>query len=389
MNESILDKVIATQGQSSQSDSMWSDFLALFSTILSTKERSMICMRFGIEGHEEKTLEQIGEVYHLTRERVRQIVKHSIKSLQQSLLNEEAYGRVVRAVVVQLERVGGLITHDRMVNGLVHESNYQPLALFTIQELGVEGVERVEEHPRFRRCWKLSRVSFDSFEKLSELIEASLASGPKSEDELYELFHTREEFRYIVSLSLDQGAEREIFKNILELSKRINGNVMGLWGLSDDPLVTPRRVGDKIFLILKQHGKPMHFRDITEAINKMKFDGKRAYLPTIHNELILDTRFVLVGRGTYALTEWGYVRGVVADVIEQLLKERGPLTREEIEQGVMRQRIVKPGTIYLSLMNKKRFMKDKETGKYDLVSKGTETISVLPGIGKAADPASD
>lgn len=123
----------------------------------------------------------------------------------------------------------------------------------------------------------------------------------------------------------------------------------------------------------------MHFRDITTAINDTQFDHKRAYLPTIHNELILDPRFVLVGRGMYALTEWGYVRGVVADVIEQVLRTHGPLTRAEVEAEVLKQRIVKPGTIYLSLTNKKRFLKNKQDGRYYLVqqkegAKGIENV---------------
>lgn len=389
MSESILDKVLATQGQSAQFDVIWTDFLQLFFKFVSEKERSMLFMRFGIEGHPEKTLEEIGDVYHLTRERVRQIIKHGIKTMKTSIQNDEVFLNVSRRVVHELELVGGMMEHEQLVSLISKETHRRSLALFLLEEIGVEGLDPVGAGIGLKRAWKLTRIATDSFVACLRALEVVLSSGPMSESDLFEQFRTREEFRYLVSLALDPDREQELFHNVLTLSETLHGNVMGLWGVVSDPLVTPKRVGDKIYLVLKQSGHPLHFREITEAINKMKFDSKRAYLPTIHNELILDPRFVLVGRGTYALVEWGYVRGVVADVIEDLMRTRGPLTREEIEEGVLKQRMVKPGTIYLSLMNKKRFVKDKETGKYDLVSKGTETTPVLPGIGKAADPASD
>ena len=57
---------------------------------------------------------------------------------------------------------------------------------------------------------------------------------------------------------------------------------------------------------MRKHGSPMHFREATEAIAKTF--GKKVNDATCHNELIKDSRFVLVGRGLYALTEWGYKR---------------------------------------------------------------------------------
>ena len=85
---------------------------------------------------------------------------------------------------------------------------------------------------------------------------------------------------------------------------------------------------------------------------------------TVHNELIKDPRFVLVGRGLYALKEWGYEEGQVKDVILKILKEaRKPLPKEEILAGVLKQRMVKENTVLLNLNNKKYFLKTPE-GKY-------------------------
>ena len=107
----------------------------------------------------------------------------------------------------------------------------------------------------------------------------------------------------------------------------------------------------------------MHFVDIAKAINETKFDEKIAYPPTVHNELILDEKYVLVGRGIYALREWGYEPGNVADVIKQYLQDSGPKTKDEIIDYVLSKRNVKRSTVYLSLMNNDNIQKT-DNGKY-------------------------
>jgi len=87
---------------------------------------------------------------------------------------------------------------------------------------------------------------------------------------------------------------------------------------------------------------------------------------TCHNELIKDKRFVLVGRGIYALAEWGYKTGVVKDVIRDLLKKNGPMKKEDIVEQVMKERYLKKNTILVNLQNNKYFKKNKN-GEYTLI----------------------
>ncbi len=130
------------------------------------------------------------------------------------------------------------------------------------------------------------------------------------------------------------------------------------WGLSAWPEITPRGVKDKAYLVTKKHGEPLHFREIAEKINETKFDHKTAYPQTVHNELIKDGRFVLVGRGIYALKEWGYNPGTVLEVIKTILKKNGgTMTRDDIMKEVMKKRKVRRNTIVLNLQNSKYFEK--------------------------------
>ena len=107
----------------------------------------------------------------------------------------------------------------------------------------------------------------------------------------------------------------------------------------------------------------MHFTEVAKKISETF--GKKAHVATCHNELIKDDRFVLVGRGLYVLSEWGYTGGVVKDVIHHVLEKSGPLTKQDIVDKVMKERYVKENTILVNLQNAKYFKKDKD-GKYSI-----------------------
>jgi hypothetical protein len=46
----------------------------------------------------------------------------------------------------------------------------------------------------------------------------------------------------------------------------------------------------------------MHFKEVAKSISEVF--NKKTHVATTHNELIKDDRFILVGRGIYALKEW-------------------------------------------------------------------------------------
>jgi hypothetical protein len=79
----------------------------------------------------------------------------------------------------------------------------------------------------------------------------------------------------------------------------------------------------------------------------------------VHNELIKDSRFVLIGRGIYAMREWGYQEGTIKNVIKDILsKSEKPLGKEEILEKVMKIRKVKKATVMINLNNKREFAKN-------------------------------
>ena len=161
--------------------------------------------------------------------------------------------------------------------------------------------------------------------------------------------------------------KHKILYSILRAVKKIEQNKFGDWGIHNWREIKPKTINDKIYLIFKSHKKPMHFVEIADRINKIGFDAKKANPATVHNELILDGKYVLVGRGLYGLKEWGYKNGTVVNVIEEIFNEseKELLTRDEIVEKVLAKRMVKKATIILALMNKDKFA--KEDGKYRLI----------------------
>ena len=119
-------------------------------------------------------------------------------------------------------------------------------------------------------------------------------------------------------------------------------------------------------MVIRQSGKPQHFSQIAKLINTAKFDAKKVNVQTVHNELIKDDRFVLVGRGLYALSEWGYKSGTVKDVLVDILRTHGkPLPRVDLIAKVMDVRMVKENTILLNLQDGATFSRN-EDGHYHL-----------------------
>jgi hypothetical protein len=157
-----------------------------------------------------------------------------------------------------------------------------------------------------------------------------------------------------------------LIKGALRVSARLGMDNKGGWGLVSWPLIVPRRIRDKVFLILEEAGKPLHFEDITKLIGQKFTNDRKVLSRTVHNELISDERFVLVGRGIYALSAWGYAPGVVSDVVKEVLQQAGhPMKIGDIVEEVLKRRQVKRNTIIANLQNRALFTKVAKA-TYDL-----------------------
>jgi len=378
---SILDKIIESQERQQAAQFNPNELVADLFKNLSNKEGDILSRRFGLLGKERETLEQIGKYYEITRERIRQIEMSTIKKLKDLKVYKEQIEDVEQHINHLLENHGGIMEENFLLDKISYSdsdpSNYNS-SRFILNRLLDDKIELIKSDPDFLPGWKSPVVSMDlikkSVQELVEIIEKE--EKLLTIEELINKFRGREFYEdnkeQILASRLginEEKVDEEVDKMIdsyLKISKRADQNILGEWGLKNWNTVLPKRMGDKIYLVLRKTNKPLHFTEITELINQTNFDKKTAYPATIHNELILDDRYVLVGRGIYALKEWGYQSGTVMDIIVDILKKaEKPLTKDEIVKAVLDQRIVRKSTIYLALTSKEKIKKLPD-GRYTL-----------------------
>lgn len=329
---------------------------------LSDRSKEVIFKRFNLNGENEHTLDKIGQQLKITRERVRQIEKGAMAKINNSHAKEVLeFNSLFQNII---SKNGGVMERAFFLDKII---------AFMEEERGIK-LENTEEEKRnlILIIALISEIKHDLVNKKHKdifyLNKESLETASLSIDEAIKIF-TEENKAMSFADVFDRIKARQIFKgkninltedsflSYLALSTEIVPGMQGQWGLRIWPFIFPRSVRDKAYLILFYKKDPLHFKTIAALINEAWTKKKKpALAETVHNELIKDKRFVLVGRGIYALAEWGYKKGTVQDIIKSILTSKGaPMKKEEIIKEVSAQRIVKPSTIILNLKNKDVF----------------------------------
>ncbi|MBQ2695295.1 hypothetical protein IJG04_01505 [Candidatus Saccharibacteria bacterium] len=311
------------------------------------REREIISRRFGLKGGRE-TLEQIGEMLSITRERVRQLEKAILIRLQISAEENQipelaSAEKILVRNLTEMGRVARLSDLADKVYGKA-SSDSERAGIHFIATFA-KNLTVVEENDRYYASIGIAEYGSTLVlkERAEEIVSVIRANKkPMTLDELDNKLNYE---------------HPDHIKAIASISKML-ATLNGVWGLAKWPSVNPKNIRDKIFVILETKKEPMHFSEIAKEIADSNFKRKNVTVQAIHNELIKDDRFVLIGRGIYALSNWGYKKGTISDIIKSILdKSSAPLTREEIVKQVLRVRKVKETTILLNLQNKKLFKK--------------------------------
>lgn len=326
---------------------------------LPERSRDIIIKRYGLGKNPDlMTLDAIGKAYGITRERVRQIENHALNAIRKSK-NYTEEKSTFEEIEKLISNLGGIVVEQDLLDVVSKDPSTQSCINFIL----VVGhpFNKIKEDEDFKHRWFIDN-------NLAERIQGSLKKlyeNLKDDELITEQEMVKTFLNYIEGVS-EQYRTEEIAKRWLSLSKKISKNQLGEWGKTVSPNVSTKGVRDYAYLVIRKHGSPIHFKEVAKAITRVF--NKKAHVATTHNELIKDPRFVLVGRGLYALSEWGYMSGVVKDVIKKVLEKNGPLSKNELVEKVMKERYVRENTIVINLQNKKYFTKNKD-GKYDIVRK--------------------
>lgn len=330
----------------------------LLSFLPNKRMKDVLNKRFGLIG-QRKTLDAIGKDYGVTRERVRQIEEDSLKHLA-----KPEYYKEVEPLFDHLEEHlknhGEVAEEKRLFTSLVGDKNHSEMNFLMSV---AKPFSRVGETDYHHSRWFTSKEKLSLSEKFLTEVASHLEGKrkPVSEGELSKI--AEEAASTVFKEKVPQAA----LNMYLATSKLLRKNPFGEYGLIHWPAINPKGVRDKAYVVLAKRGSPLHFREVAEAINKVGWSLKKAHPQTVHNELIKDKRFVLVGRGLYGLTEWGYEPGTVKDIMVSVIKQaKKPISKNEIVKKVLDKRFVKENTIVLNLQNKNVFKKTQE-GDYTLV----------------------
>jgi len=330
-----------------------SDYFNLVNKILSflpERTRDIFKRRYGL-GHEKgETLEKIGSDYGITRERVRQIVTDAQKNISVNLA-ETDFKQAEKNLIFTIEKNSGIIKESEVVDifnsdGVATANVIKFLANCSAQ------IKVTEEKGIIEKSWTLSENTEEKAKKVIQKAEEILKNEKKTFD--------TEKIVQKISQFFPEISKQEM-ENYLKVSARIKRNKFGKWGIYNWPEISPKGTREKVYLVLKEKNQPLHFVQIAKLIDEYKLGTKKAHPQTVHNELIKDDRFVLIGRGMYAMREWGYEEGTIKDVLKEIISQSGhPMKREEILNEVMKRRKVKKSTVLINLNNRGIFDKQKD-----------------------------
>ncbi len=321
--------------------------------VLTDKEATVIKRRFALQGHPKQTLEKIGKHFKVTRERIRQIEGIALSKLRRTVRTTKLND--INDIAKSILRIhGGVMREDELISQVLKRTPSSTdldgavlrLSFSIDTEMSTSGFSG-----SFVPFWRLETLAMEDIslivENMVKILKKRKSCMP--EDEIIGSVQA-------LNLFKDRIPSKELISSALSIDERLRRIEEG-WGLTEWRFVRPRSIRDKVEIILRKSGVPLHFMDIANRIRDARFDHKNVTVQAVHNDLIRYPQFVLVGRGLYALREWGYEPGTVADVIENILKSKGPLSKKEIIAEVAKQRTVKVGTISLNLQKMPYFVR--------------------------------
>jgi hypothetical protein len=323
---------------------------AILESLKNERDRKIVAARFSLGLDKRQTLEKIGAAFGITRERVRQIEKAATSKLKQ---NPSPQLKQIDSILHRHLKANGHINLLGEVAEAIGAKTPAEKAYITFLATLAPSIEVIEDGDHYHAALAtLPNYDRRRIAALTEQLVAQLKKHgePMPVDTLHAKAAPDEDMRAI--------------EGIARVSKKL-ADLDGYWGLSHWPEVNPRSIRDKTYLVLSKHGDPLHFTDIAGRISGLGQRKRDVTVQAVHNELIKDPRFVLVGRGIYALAEWGYTPGTVADIITEILGQESPLHKDEIVKRVLQKRQVKTTTIVLNLQEKDQFVR---------VSKATYTL---------------
>ncbi|MFO7807301.1 MAG: sigma factor-like helix-turn-helix DNA-binding protein [Candidatus Moraniibacteriota bacterium] len=341
--------------------------------------QKVFILRFGLNGKQPWSLAKIGKSMNITRERVRQIESENFNKIKKSQKGED-FDKFEQKALAIIQKRQGICEKMLLKTSLVDNPSEKEINQLIFLLNCSKKINYKKETVHLQGYWTINNeINPQKISAFSELLTKIIKKQKKPLlfNEIKNIIQKEE----IDSFFKKNG----ILETCLILNKNLKRNILGEWGLKSWSTVSERGNKEKAYLVLKKQQKTLYYKDITNYINnywstkpnpaildevayRQTYEEKnrRSLAQTVHNELIKDERFVLVGRGIYGLKEWGLKKGTVKELIIELLKNKQePLHSKEIIDYVLQNRKVKRMTVLVNLADKNIFEKLSK-GRYTL-----------------------
>lgn len=332
----------------------YSDAIQQLFQVLNPKEKKVILGRYGFDIKSSKrTLESIGEDLGITRERVRQIQKAALKKLQR-IIHSNKLQATLEFIEHYIKENDYFVTEEELIQNLSQKiqpnlKNIDSLIVL-LADINPE-ITKIKKTKKISKAWSIkSKISQKDINKVLRAGTKILKAEKKAITPIQFLTDVQNELKTQKQGVYSRSTLAKIFTATTIIKKVQEG-----YGLTSWRSIRPKSIKDKSIIVFKRQNKPLHFSQVCKLIHESGFDDKKVTLQAVHNELIRYNDFVLIGRGIYALKEWGFKTGTVKDIIHDVLSENGPLSKAKIIEEVLKERKVKVGTISLNLQKHPEF----------------------------------
>ncbi len=326
---------------------------------LEDREFDILCHRFGLKRDKKKTLKEAGELFGITRERIRQIEEKALRKTNSDLL---------MGIIAMLDEIliysGGMASLAQLKekNSKQYWQDYRTVGfidlLIETEHLPVYGGGQYIIH---------SILDGDYVEEFIDYILGYIESQGRpvsfSKFKNHALEKMSDAFKEDLA-RLDITPEA-FLESILEVKKNIGTDPMGKIGLSKWPEVNPETHIEWAIVALHSIDQPAHWKEILRKVEAIS--GERFKEKTFYNIFSPNDEFLLFdsGNGVYGLDEWKdrfdeKTNQTIAELAYLTVKEKGPLPLDEIHNYILEEKDCSRNSVLIYLEGDPRLTKKEE-----------------------------
>lgn len=300
--------------------------LCIVEEMMDERSKEILRHRFGLSNTKEKTLDDLGQAYGITRERVRQIEAKSISLLRRLICDSQYTSKEKVHIHPGLSRAICDIT------SLIKGSSESPIGYDQIKKI-ISPL--VSDEATLGLLIEVAGLKVSKSKYVPPII---LAQGDKRADKLSEAIDTivpiiRDSCEPFSIIDLLIDANKRVKKRghftaqIIELALTFIDDVEHLDGHYQCRTESLRRTTDVAYRMIKNEG-PKHYGDIVRFVNSTRVDKAVISDRSLTGQLSSDKRFSALGKsGQWALSESKpEVRNIKEVMVEYLNISNKPAT---------------------------------------------------------------